>query len=185
MSKRRRRIVTNGSESDNVNIQVEQQTSVTKATNAEGTVKKKDPIYRVRLSWDNAASQIFATTNRTDAIDIAINHKGYKVFVGEDGKIACDPWRILKAKEEEENKNPYEGTNIVRYRSLYPGTSLQLNNIPVYRKHNDNIPFTRLTTEVYIYSSEVINDRIRVTKSTDHTKYGKDANIILGWVKIK
>ena len=54
--------------------------------------KNNMDMYRVRLSWDNPDSQIYASAIYEDALKMAFKHEGYKVFINDNGEIFFDPW---------------------------------------------------------------------------------------------
>lgn len=137
------------------------------------------PMYRVRLSWNDAESQIAATKIIEDAKVAAESHTGYKVFVNEDGTVVYDPWEEGNKEESDEIKTNHATV-------LRAGDTVSLSNTPVFRNADDKNPFIFLTGEFYYFDANPINGRIRITKSNDFVKVlnGKDPSKVVGMITL-
>lgn len=116
-----------------------------------------DILYRVRLTWDRAETQLIAAKNLNNAKEVAEKHSGYKVF-DEQGKIVYDPWK----KEDPVEQDPINKVIIPTI-----GATVILDNIGVYRTSNDKTPFVFLSGKYYFYEDKTYNGRVRITDRLD------------------
>ena len=145
------------------------------------THAESDPIYRVRIDWEAIESQLLSTQSYEDAVREASEHKGYKVYVGEVGDIAFDPWKKKPAKKVFKGKR----TIIKPVINVYPGMAINLSkSTAVYKNAVDKIPIKFVTGKFYVYSEKVIRNRIRITDVANVDKYEGNTSIILGMIEL-
>lgn len=136
-----------------------------------------DPFYRVRLDADAADSQILLTQNYQDAVEEAKKHTGFKVY-DENNKLVHDPW--IQTINITSTQPGVKTVDIVS-----SGHVKMLNNTPVYRKATDKNPIKFLTGKYYFYDTRIINNRARITDTTDPKVIGgKDPTKIVGFVDV-
>lgn len=135
-------------------------------------------LYRVRLSWDNPESQLLATKSYVDAVEEAMKHPGYKVYVGDNGDLYKDPWCMTDDQEDNDIK-------IIDIDILQVGKPVVLNNTPVYRTATTPNPFIFLSGTFYLYDAKNINGRTRISKTNDLSIInGKQLSAITGFIAI-
>lgn len=145
------------------------------------THAESDPIYRVRIDWEAIESQLLSTQSYEDAVREASEHKGYKVYVGEVGDVAFDPWKKKPAKKVFKGKR----TIIKPVINVYPGMTINLSkSTAVYKNAVDKIPIKFVTGKFYVYSEKVIRNRIRITDVANVDKYEGNTSIILGMIEL-
>ena len=135
-------------------------------------------MYRVRLDWNKCDTQIFASPSYDDALEVALKHEGYKIYIDDDGELFEDPWiKKLEIVEEQEIDN---GPKPIRH--IMPGKPVVLNNTPVYRGVHDKRPMGRLTGQFFFYDGTVINNRGKITTHKHIEK--KDPKLITGYIDL-
>ena len=65
------------------------------------------------------------------------------------------------------------------------GTKLVLNNKALYSSSNSTKSVVDLNGTYYVYSSEVINNRIRVTNSLSNVGKEPVGKYVTGWINVK
>ena len=180
----KRNIKFNNQKDDAVNVQSKQEDIKTEEEIHESNdiqeeadidlkEETKEEIYRVRLSWEDADSQLLATPNIYEAKAEASNHTGYKVYSGDDGDLVEDPWEDMTE-------------NSIKVYTFTPGKALILDKCPLYRDYSDITPFMSITGKFYTYNSHIVNSKIRISKCGDPNKLnGKDIAIILGCIDVR
>ena len=134
-------------------------------------------MYRVRSDWDKPMTQIFASPVYEDALKVALDHEGYKIYIDDDGELFEDPW----VKEEQEIVDT-SVPGVLKVIHPIPGRPIKLNNTPVYRNAIDKNPFKHLTGIFYFYDNFIINERGRITVHRDFIK--PNPTLILGYIDL-
>lgn len=138
--------------------------------------KKPIVLYRVRKSWEDQESQLLTTRSEQDAVQEASKHPGYRVYVGEEGRLFLDPWDERTAKQIEKEKKEIH---------FHPGKKITLSQCPLYRTYTDTKHVLKISGTFYMYNAHPINNRIRISKTNDPNRInGKDITAILGCVDI-
>ena len=106
-------------------------------------------MYRVRLSWDNPDSQIYASAIYEDALKMAFKHEGYKVFINDNGEIFFDPWDRSVIVEPD---NTPKAIPVVRPET---GKQLILNKRAVYKNTISSKPDRYVSGTFYFYDNIV------------------------------
>lgn len=119
-------------------------------------------LYRIRKSWDNAASQIGAYSVLENAIN-ACKAAGpeYKVYDSKGKQVY----------PEVDNKPANTG-----YKA---GQKINLNKAPLYASSTAATPVGTKTGTFYLWDNTVTNGRIRITVDS---KYVGQANGVTGWI---
>lgn len=136
-------------------------------------------IFRVRLDWYNRESQTYAGTSYDSALEECMKHEGYKIYIGDEGKLFKDPWEEIKQKPvEPKEEEPYK--SIIQ---VYKGKVIKLENEPVYKDFEDKAVMIRLTGRFYFYDNTITNGRAKITTNPD--VYKPDPKYILGYIKVR
>ena len=114
-------------------------------------------LYRVRKSWEDAAGQLGAFEVLDNAKAVVDKNPGYKVF---------DPKGVVVYPEEAKA-------------AAARGSAVTLKNEPLYASSSASKIANRVTGTYYIWSTEIINGRIRITNSKANV--GKDGQVT-GWI---
>lgn len=144
-------------------------------------VEEIENMYRVRVSWDRPDTQIFASPNANDAIEEAVKHEGYKVFINDDGELYNDPWKKEIVEEEIIDVNAIYAKTI---KLPTPGSIVILKNCPVYKLPNSKKAFTVTTGKFYYYDYMVINGRAKITTNPNVSEVNKHPSMIYGYIDI-
>lgn len=148
------------------------------------THAESDPIYRVRIAWEAIESQLLSTQSYEDAVREASEHRGYKVYVGDLGDIAFDPWKKKKPANKVVLRGPKKPV-VKQVINLYPGMPIKLSkSTALYKNAVDNIPIKFITGDFYVYSTRVIRNRIRITNIANVDRYEGNTSIILGMIEL-
>ncbi len=166
---RRRMIISNNNQTVSNEIELQEDSNITEAVEDVETIVDTENIetmYRVRLSWENDESQIFASPDKELAIKEAKSHTGYKVFVGDDGELFLDPWEEIEETTVEESN----GTKDV----IIPvaGRKIILKKEPVYDSPYATSPIKYATGVFYFY------DYGTYGKNKSRAKITENANIV-------
>lgn len=136
----------------------------------------EEHMYRVRLEWDKPDTQIFASPSYNDCREEALKHEGYKIFIDDDGELFDDPWIVEEVDEPDDGPKP-----IIH---PIPGSSITLNNEPLYSTAIAKVPFAHLSCTVQFYDNNVINGRAKVTVKYEANPKKRDPSTILGYINI-
>lgn len=136
--------------------------TTTTSSNNKTTTTTTTELYRVRKTWDDAESQLGAFTNLEGAKKIC--RTGYKVF-NSKGKVVYNPNKTTSAKAETKNDN----------------SKLTLKEVSLYSSSDAKTAKKKISGTYYIYSNEVINNKIRITNSK--ANIGKSGQVT-GWIKV-
>lgn len=146
------------------------------------THAESDPIYRVRIDWSASESQLLSTQSYEDAVREASEHRGYKVYVGDLGDVAFDPWKKKKPTNLLLKNKKMVVKPVI---NLFPGMPIKLSkSTAVYKNAVDKIPIKFVTGNFYVYSTKIINNRIRITNIGDASKYEGNTSIIIGMIEL-
>ena len=137
-------------------------------------------IYRVRLDWNKHDTQIFASSNYDDALQEALKHEGYKIYIDEDGELFEDPW--IKVEQNDQEPIQQESPFPKHLLHALKGELVKLNHTPVYRMALDKRPMLYLTGDFYFYDNTVVNGRGKITRYQNITK--PDPCLILGYIDL-
>ena len=187
MSKNRQRmIVRSENQSTNQNNIVEEtQENITESIEEVEAIDTEDiqEIYRVRLSWDNDESQIFASPDSDLAIEEAKSHTGYKVFVGDDGELFNNPWEVVETTEEVSESNGVKDLIIP-----VAGRKIILKKEPVYDSPNSTSPIKYATGVFYFYDYGTYGKNGSRAKITENSNIVNDKRrnpkMIYGYINI-
>lgn len=187
MSKNRQRMVirNNNQLTNENNIVEEVQENITESIEEVEAINTEDiqEIYRVRLSWDNDESQIFASPDSELAIKEAKSHTGYKVFVGDDGELFNDPWEVTETTEEISDSNGVKDLIIP-----VTGRKIILKKEPVYDSPNSISPIKYATGVFYFYDYGTYGkngSRAKITENANITNdKRRNPKMIYGYINI-
>lgn len=138
-----------------------------------------DTLFRVRLSWDNPESQIFASPILKDAEEESRKHTGYKVY-NPEGNIVFDYWA-----------NTYDLNKMVKddgtTELILPATgkAVLLKNVPVYPKPYSNKPSKYANGIYYFYDYTIQNRRVKITENANIANIIKDPSMIYGYIDMQ
>lgn len=139
-----------------------------------------DTLYRVRLSWDNPESQIFASPNLGDAEEESRKHSGYKVY-NSNGDVVFDYWTnvfsLNKMLDDDTTKE-----------LILPATgkSVLLKNVPVYPKPYSNKPSKYANGIYYFYDYTIQNRRVKITENANiANEIKKNPSMIYGYIDMQ
>ena len=135
-------------------------------------------IYRVRISWDNPDTQIYASTIYEDALKEAMKHEGYKVFIGDDGEVFFDPWD--KSEIVDQDGNPIT-IDIIKPKT---GLEIILKKRAVYSDSKSMKPDKYVSGTFYFYDDGIYNRRAKITKVKGIENMKKDPVMIYGYINI-
>ena len=123
------------------------------------------PIYQIRTSWENIATQKGSYTDINEAIKECNKYPGYKVFneAGVAIHVSTAPVKI-------------SSNNTV----LYPGKKYDLNQVKTFASATINTPKAILSGVYYLYDAKLINGRYRIVDSRD--KVEKGLQFVIGYV---
>ena len=136
-------------------------------------------MYRVRLSWDNPDSQIYASAIYEDALKMAFKHEGYKVFINDNGEIFFDPWDRSVIVEPD---NTPKAIPVVKPET---GKQLILNKRAVYKNTISSKPDRYVSGTFYFYDNIVYNGRAKITTVKGIETMKPDPNLIYGYINIR
>jgi len=182
MSKKKRSITfANGTATEennnDVDIQEEEMLEEEDDIVEEEVVEEKEkfvPIdmYRVRKSWEESDTQVFASPNFEDAKEECLKHKGYKIF-NEDGTLKEDPFAPTEKELAAMSGKAVE--------VIIPTAGGEINLVkePVFLNALSQKAYKYATGLFYFFDNTVINGRAKITMSKeaaekrDHSKvYG-------------
>lgn len=139
-------------------------------------------LYRVRKSWEDMDTQLYATPDRALAISKAEGTPGYKVFIGDDGELFYDPNEEIKDSSVSIVPLP---ENIKPVNIPIPGGKLILRRCPVYSGPRSDQPYKYATGIYYYYDNTVINNRAKITENANITTDSrKNPSMIYGYINI-
>ena len=139
-------------------------------------------LYRVRKSWEDMDTQLYATPDRALAISKAEGTPGYKVFVGDDGELFYDPNEEIKDSSVSIVPLP---ENIKPVNIPIPGGKLILRRCPVYSGPRSDQPYKYATGIYYYYDNTIINNRAKITENANITTDSrKNPSMIYGYINI-
>lgn len=171
MSKNRQRmIIRNNNQNNSIEETQENINNITETIEEVEAINTEDiqNIYRVRLSWENDTSQIFASPDSELAIEEAKSHTGYKVFVGDDGELFNDPWEAKEDDTEEVSSSNGVKNLIIPV----TGRKIILKKEPVYDSPSSVSPIKYATGVFYFY------DYGTYGKNGSRAKITENANIL-------
>lgn len=139
-------------------------------------------IYRVRRSWEDIDTQIYASPDNLLAMTQADDHPGYKVYVGEYGELFYDPEENNK-KNEVAVDNGSSNTKSVTIPTT--GGKLVLKRCPVYNGPNAPKPCKYATGIYYYYDYTITNNRAKITENANiKRELKKNPSMIYGYIDI-
>lgn len=139
-------------------------------------------IYRVRRSWDDIDTQIYASPDNLLAMTQADDHPGYKVYVGEYGELFYDPEENNR-KNEAATDNGSSNTKSVTIPTT--GGKLVLKRCPVYNGPNAPKPCKYATGIYYYYDYTITNNRAKITENANiKRELKKNPSMIYGYIDI-
>lgn len=143
-----------------------------------------DPTYRVRLTWEENDTQILMTKIYEEAVNVASEHEGYKVF-GEDGELLHNPWDKSNEPAQLKENDPVKAVKII-----VPGSKVLGSDIPVYQSPYAKIPLffannRNSKSDIYYFDNAITNNRVRISKTNDpRVINGKNPLKVCGWVEV-
>lgn len=137
-------------------------------------------LFRVRLSWDNPESQIFASPKLEDAEEESRKHSGYKVY-NPNGDIVFDYW----ANTSDLNKM-VEDDGTTELILPATGKAVLLKNVPVYPKPYSNKPSKYANGIYYFYDYTIQNRRVKITENANiANEINKNPSMIYGYIDMQ
>lgn len=182
MSKNRRRVFSPTTTQNNENEVLMGEENITETTEEVEAIDMEniDTIYRVRLTWEDSESQIFASPDKDLAIKEAESHSGYQVFIGDDGEVVYNPWD----KNEE-----LDDSNIKSLVIPVTGRKIILKKEPVYDSPYATSPIKYATGVYYFYDYGTYgkdNSRAKITENSNILKdKRRNPKMIYGYINIK
>lgn len=181
VSKNRKRIyVSNNNTENTVEENITETVEEAEAIDTEAI----DTMYRVRLSWDDSESQIFASPDKDSAIKEAMSHTGYKVFVGDDGELCADPWEVSEMEDVASENSSVKDLIIP-----VTGRKIILKKEPVYDSPYAKSPIKYATGVYYFYDYGTYGENDSRAKITENANILKDKRrspkMIYGYINIK
>ena len=116
------------------------------------------------------------------AVDVDVAFKDYTKITGISfaNKTSINESTKPSTSKPSNSTSSSSSTN----KTLKAGTVINCSNTPFYSASSSSSAFGKKTGKFYIYSSEVINGKIRVTNAASNVGKTPVGNYVTGWVKV-